>query len=46
VCRAGERFKQICAAHPEVRDPSRPRVHVEQTPMVNMQSQTIVVALE
>jgi hypothetical protein len=38
--------RQVCAARPEVRDPNRPRVRVENTPIIDMRSQTIVIALE
>jgi hypothetical protein len=38
--------RQVCATHPEIRNPNRPRVRIENTPIVDMHSQTIVIALE
>jgi hypothetical protein len=38
--------REVCAAHPGVRDPNRPRVRVENSPITDMRSQTIVIALE
>lgn len=38
--------REVCAAHPEVRDPDRPRVLVETTPIKDMKNYTFVTALE
>jgi hypothetical protein len=38
--------RRVCEDHPEVRDPDRQRFHVENTPIVNLRSQTIATALE
>jgi hypothetical protein len=29
-----DRAREVCAAHPEIRDPNRPRVRVETTPIL------------
>jgi len=38
--------REVCAAHPEVRDPNRPRVVVETTSMKDMKNFILVTALE
>jgi hypothetical protein len=38
--------REVCAAHPEVRDPNRPRVVVEMTPIKDMKNYIFVTALE
>lgn len=38
--------REVCTAHPEVRDPNRPRVRVETTPIKDMKNHMIVTALE
>lgn len=38
--------REVCAAHPEVRDPNRPRVVVEMTPIKDMKNYIVVTALE
>jgi hypothetical protein len=38
--------RAVCAAHPGVRDPNRPRIVVENTPIVNMRNESMVIALE
>ncbi|MCX7409104.1 MAG: DUF4238 domain-containing protein [Planctomycetales bacterium] len=38
--------REICAAHPEVRNPDRPRVLVETTPIKDMKNHMFVIALE
>jgi hypothetical protein len=38
--------REVCAAHPEVRDPNRPRVVVETTPIKDMKNYMIITALE
>lgn len=38
--------RETCQQHPEIRDPDRPRVKVEHTPMKELKSYTIVTALE
>jgi hypothetical protein len=38
--------REVCAAHPEIRDPNRARVSVETTPMKDMKSFLIATALE
>ena len=38
--------RKVCAAHPEVRDPNRPRVVVETTPIKDMKNYMFVTAIE
>ncbi len=38
--------RQLCAAHPEIRDPNRPRVKVISTPIKDMKCQIITIPLE
>jgi hypothetical protein len=41
-----ELAREVCERQPEVRDPNRPRVRVEVTPIKDMKNQLIVTALE
>ncbi len=38
--------RQVCASHPDIRNPDRPRVRVGTTPIKNMRSFMYVIALE
>jgi uncharacterized protein DUF4238 len=38
--------REVCTAHPEIRDPNRPRVRVETTPIKDMKNYMTVTALE